>query len=154
MRNTKPDSIQDSVRASIKAAGGLEAASNDLGLSVSSLSRASGSDEDRPGGLGVNYLHTLGRVVPGSAEPIAIHFARLAGGVYQPLPNKGPLLANINTVMREFTDVLDVHAHAHSERSENPEDYTREEAIAALKETDELVQAVLVWRAALAEKIG
>ncbi len=36
---------------------------------------------DRPGGLGVNYLHTLGRVVPEAAVPIAVHFARLGGGV-------------------------------------------------------------------------
>lgn len=154
MRNLKPDTIQEAVRASIKAAGGLEAASNDLSLSVSSLSRASGYDDDRPGGLGVNYLHTLGRVVPASAEPIAVHFARLAGGVFQPLPDSELSLANINTVMREFTDVLDVHAHAHSERSENPDGYTQDEARRALKETDELLRAVLIWRAALAEKIG
>ncbi len=154
MRNNRPDSIQEAVRASIKAAGGLEAASNDLGLSVSSLSRASGSDEDRPGGLGVNYLHTLGRVVPAAAVPIAAHFSRLAGGVFQPLPDKGPLLANINTLMREFSDVLDVHAHAHSERSDDPSDFTRDEAAKAIKEVDELVQAALVYRAALVEKFG
>lgn len=154
MRNTRPDSIQEAVRASIKAAGGLECASNDLGLSISSLSRASGTDDDRPGGLGVNYLHTLGRVVPEAAVPIAVHFARLGGGVFQPLPDRGPTLVSINKLMHEFSDVLDVHAHAHSERSENPEDFTRDEAIRAIKEVDELVQAALAYRAALTEKVG
>jgi hypothetical protein len=153
MRNTRPGSIQEVVRASIKAAGGLESASNDLGLSVSSLSRASGTEEDRPGGLGVNYLHTLGRVVPAAAEPIAVHFARLAGGVFQPLPDTGQTLVFINKLVREFSDVLDVHAQAHSDRSENPADFTSDEAARAIKEVDELVQTALVYRAALLERL-
>lgn len=154
MRCNRPGSIQDTVRSAISAGGGLEAVSSDLDLSISSLSRASGFDEDRPGGLGVNHLHRLGRIVPASAEPVAIHFARLAGGVYQPLPTQGALLTDVNTLMREFTDVLDKHSEAHSERSENPSDYTPKEAQATIKEVDEMVQAALKFRAALEMKVG
>lgn len=152
MRSNRPGSIQDAVRSSISAGGGLEAVSSDLDLSVSSLSRASGHDEDRPGGLGVNHLHRLGRIVPAAAEPMAVHFARLAGGVYQPLPNDGVLLSDVNTLMREFSDVLDHHAKAHSDRSENPSDYTPKEAQATIREVDEMVQAALKYRAALVVK--
>ncbi|WP_406646914.1 hypothetical protein QEZ52_00425 [Aliisedimentitalea scapharcae] len=154
MRAVKPGSIQEVVRDAISVAGGLECASNDLGLAVSSLSRASSCDEDRPGGLGVNHLHRLGRIVPQSAEPVAVHFARLAGGVFQPLPVQGALRSNIHDLTKEFSDVLSVHAKAHSEVSSNPDDFTRLEAQAAIKEVDELVQAAMAYRAALHQRAG
>lgn len=152
MRNVRPGSIQETTRKAISAHGGLEAASVDLSLSTSNLSRASSCEDDRPGGLGIKYLDALGRITPESAEPVAIHFARLAGGVYQPLPHDGVLLSDVNTLMREFSDVLDHHAKAHSDRSENPADYTPSEAQATIKEVDEMVQAALKYRAALVMK--
>ncbi|WP_170335016.1 hypothetical protein [Ruegeria arenilitoris] len=152
MRNMRPDSIQEAVRASITAAGGLEAASNDLGLSVTTLSRASGTDDDRPGGLGVNYLHTLGRVVPASAASIAQHFARLHGGVYVPPFKDGPMSSNINTLTREFSDVLNAYTKAHSEESENPNDFTPAEARTTAREAIELAQHALAFASALEEK--
>lgn len=149
MRNARPDSIQDTVRQSITAAGGLEAASSDLGLSVSSLSRASACEDERPGGLGINHLHRMGRIVPEAAVPIASHFARLAGGIFQPFPMRGTNLAGINSLMKEFSDVLDNHVRCHSEVSENPATFTPQEARAQLKEIDELLQAGSAYRAGL-----
>ncbi|NOX39739.1 MAG: hypothetical protein GXP05_04290 [Alphaproteobacteria bacterium] len=86
MRNVRHGSIQSAVRKAITVSGGLECASDDLGMSIANLSRASSDDEDRPGGLGVNHLHRLGRILPTAAVPIAQHFAHLSGGFYQPCP--------------------------------------------------------------------
>lgn len=154
MRNTQPDTIQDTVRQSITAAGGLEAASSDLGLAVSSLSRASSDEDDRPGGLGINHLHRLGRIVPPAAIPIARHFARLAGGIFQPLPDHGTHLGGINSVMKEFSDVLNNHVRAHSDESENPEAFTPNEAHQQVKDLDELFQVAGAYRAALIDGLG
>ncbi len=96
MRNVRPGSVKAAVQALIREAGALEAASNDLGHSGSSLSRASSNDEDRPGGLGVNHLHRLGRILPASAEPMAVHFAGLAGRVFQPVPACGSLTSDLS----------------------------------------------------------
>lgn len=149
MRNTPVDSIQDTVRQAITAGGGLEAVSSDLGLAVSSLSRASSCDEDRPGGLGVNHLHTLGRIVPASAIPIASHFARLGGGLFLPLPRRGSSLVGINSITKEFSDVLNNHVQAHSDQSENPEAFTANEARLQLREIDELIAEAAAYRMAL-----
>ena len=85
MRNSPYGSVQCAVAAAYKAAGGLEKVSEALGLGTSTLSEAAGDSEKRPHGLGINYLHILGQIKPGAAEPIARHFAALAGGVYQPV---------------------------------------------------------------------
>jgi len=152
MRNSQPNSIQEAVRSSITAAGGLEVASNDLALSVSSLSRASATDEDRPGGLGVNHLHRLGRINPAAADPIANHFSRLAGGMFIPLPSGGPICSDVHRLTKEFSDVLQSHAEAHSERSADPTDYTPQEAKKAAQETIELMQAAASYLSALQER--
>lgn len=152
MRNVKPGSIQAAVQAAIKAAGGLESAGNDLGMSTANLSRASSNDEDRPGGLGVNHLHRLGRILPTCAEPIAVHFAGLAGGVFQPVPVRGTLTSDLSTLMKEFADVVALHASAHSKTSDNQDDFTPSEAAASAKEVDELVRAALIYKAALEAK--
>ena len=89
-RATRPGSIQSSVRAAYLAVGGLESASEDLGVSVTTLSYGTEVTDLRPGGLGVNYLDRLGRIEPLSAVPLAQHFAHLAGGVFQPVT--GPQL--------------------------------------------------------------
>lgn len=154
MRNVRPGSIQSAVQSAIRRAGGLEAASEDLGLSVASLSRASSNDEDRPGGLGVNHLHRLGRIASESAEPIAVHFAGLAGGVFQPLSSKGQATLDLSSLMKEFSDVVAHHAKAHSDASENPSEFTRAEASRAVIEVDELVQAALLYKAALLSRVA
>ena len=78
-RMTRPGSIQDAVRQVFGAVGGLENAAADLGVSLSVLSYGTENREDRPGGLGVNYLDRLGRIEPQAAEAVARHFATLAG---------------------------------------------------------------------------
>jgi hypothetical protein len=139
-------------RQAIVAAGGLEAVSADLGLGLSTLSRAYSDEDDRPGGLGVKYLHQLGRIVPDAAVPVANHFAMLAGGVFLPMPHQGGTHGDLNSLTKEFSDVLNQHAMAHSEASPNPEDYTSKEAMTQYTEVEELVQAGLRMMAALKER--
>lgn len=142
MRRVQAGSIQDAVKASYKAAGGLECAATDLGLSAALLSRAiDAQDEYRPGGLGVNYLHRLSRIVPAAAIPIAEHFARLAEGRFEK-PETHVLSDCMATLMSEFSDVLKHHGEARSETSDDPSRHTPEEAKASLKEVKEL-RAVL-----------
>lgn len=137
MRQVKAGSIQDAVRSAYTAAGGLESSANDLGLSPALLSRAvDANDEQRPGGLGVNYLHRLSRIVPEAAAPIAEHFARLAGGEYRARQDQTPS-GCIHALMSEFSDIMKCHAEAFSEASPNPNGFTPAEAKAALKEVAE-----------------
>ncbi|MBO9398756.1 hypothetical protein J7400_18950 [Shimia sp. R9_2] len=137
MRRVRAGSIQDAVRGAYAAAGGIECAADDLGISASALSRAiDASDEARPGGLGVNYLHRLCRITPEAAAPIAEHFARLSGGVFKPRREQTQS-GCIHTLMSEFSDVLKCHADAFSEASQNPDGFTPEEAKATLKEIEE-----------------
>lgn len=151
MRGVRPGSIQAAVQRAIKAAGGLECASDDIGVSVSNLSRATACEDDRPGGLGVNHLDRLGRIIPGAAEPLAEHFAHLAGGVYQPIAGGGNIDADIGHLTAEFADVLTVHAEAISERSERGRDYSPAERKRQIKELDELVRVAVRLRALLCD---
>lgn len=153
-RATRPGSIQAAVRESVRAVGGLECASDDLGISVSVLSYGTEVSDTRPGGLGVNYLDRLGRIDGQAAVPVAQHFAHLAGGVFQPVCPHGVTAADISHITQEFSDVLAKHAEAHSHASENPGDYTAREAASQIKELDELIAASANLRAALAQKAG
>ncbi len=153
-RNSRPGSIQAAVRASLRAVGGLECASDDLGVSVATLSYGTEMSDSRPGGLGVNYLDRLGRIDPLAALPVAQHFAHLAGGVFQPVDLGGAATPDITLITREFSDVLAKHAEAHSSASANPDDYTPSEAAAQLKELDGLIAASANLRAALSRKAG
>jgi len=153
-RATRPGSIQSSVRAAYLAVGGLESASEDLGVSVTTLSYGTEVTDLRPGGLGVNYLDRLGRIEPLSAVPLAQHFAHLAGGVFQPVDVQGDLAADISLLTREFSDVLAKHAEAHSSDSENPTDYTAAEARDQLKELDDVIEVAVSLRAALLTRAG
>lgn len=152
MRNVRPGSIQSAVQQSMRAAGGLECVSADIGVSTTNLSRATACEEDRPGGLGINHFDRLGRIVSDSAVPLAVHFAHLAGGIFQPLDLSGPLGMDMSALTAEFADVLALHAEAMSERSENPADYTAAEARRGIKEIDELMAAAARVRAALLAK--
>lgn len=154
MRGVRPGSIQEAVQRSIRAGGGLECVSADIGVSTANLSRATACEDDRPGGLGINHLDRLGRIVPEAAAPLAEHFAHLAGGFFQPMQISGPLGLDMSRLTAEFADVLQVHLEAMSERSENPADYTVAEARGALKEVDELLAAAARVRAALLDKAG
>jgi hypothetical protein len=153
-RRTRPGSIQAAVRAAYRAVGGVECASDDLGVSAAALSYGTEITEARPGGLGVNYLDRLGRIEPRAALPVAEHFAALAGGVFQPVDLTGALAADVTHVTREFSDVLARHAEAHAPGSENPNDYTPDEAAEQIRELDELIAVSAVMRAALVRKSG
>ncbi len=153
-RATRPGSIQEVVRAAYRAAGGIESASADLNLSLSVLSYGTEQRDDRPGGLGVNYLDRLGRMEPDAARPIAQHFAQLAGGVFMPLDQTGVTARDINQVTKEFSDVLAQHAAAHSAGSENPDDYTQAEAFVQVQELTELIQAAAAFRTIMIKKAG
>jgi len=89
MRATKAGSIQEVIQAAYAAAGGLRVVSDAIGISPATLSQATLVNEERPGGLGVNYLDRLCRMSPDSAAEVARHFAALAGGRYQPLEAGG-----------------------------------------------------------------
>ena len=149
MRSVRPGSIQSAVQMAITAAGGLECVSNDIGVSTANLSRATACDEERPGGLGINHLDRLGRIVPITAVPIAHHFAHLAGGFFQPVDTNGELGADMSLMMSEFADVLRTHSEAMSDRSKTPGQYTAKEAQSQIKELDELLAAIVGVRGPL-----
>ena len=153
-RATRPGSVQSAIRVAYQAVGGLECASEDLGVSVTALSYGTEVSDQRPGGLGVNYLDRLGRIEPRAAIPLAQHFAHLAGGVFHPVEVRGDLAADIGLLTREFSDVLAKHAEAHSPGSENPQDYTPREAREQIKELDEVVAVAVSLRAALLARAG
>ena len=149
MRKIKAGTVQETVREAYTAAGGLDCVAADLGLSASILSRAiDASDEHRPGGLGINYLDRLSRIVPQASVPIAEHFSWLAGGAFE----KRPVVASecVHTLMSEFSDVLKFHANAMGENSPKPGKFTPEEAKASLKEVKELRSQLDAYGAFLA----
>lgn len=86
MRNHRVGSITDAVSRAVEAYDGThKEAAEFLGLAAATLSYGMDVSENRPGALGVAYLHRLGQHNPACAEPIAQHFAALAGGVFQPV---------------------------------------------------------------------
>lgn len=90
MRQTRSGTIQNAVRGALDATGQMDKDIADmLGIRSSTLSYATEENEDRPGGLGVNYLHRLAKAFPEAAVPVAQHFAAMAGGVFQPVETDG-----------------------------------------------------------------
>lgn len=85
MRATKAGTIQEVLQSAYTAGGGLNAVSGAIGVSPATLSQATVVNDERPGGLGLNYLDRLARMSPEAAAPVAHHFAALAGGRYQPV---------------------------------------------------------------------
>ncbi|PTX02047.1 hypothetical protein [Pararhodobacter aggregans] len=148
-RATIPGTIQEAVQACYDAYGDQKDIALDLGIAGSSVSYGTEVQEIRPGGLGVNYLDRLARMKAASAVPIARHFAALAGGVFQPVAVDGALAADVHQLTREFSDVLALHADAHSARSRDPGDYTPHEARQQIREIDEMVTAAMLFRAQL-----
>jgi len=153
MRGVRAGSIQSAVRATFTAVGGLENASVDLGVSVSTLSYGTSVDEARPGGLGVNYLDRLGRMHRAAALPVAQHFATLAGGFFQPVDLTGFEAVAIHDLMREFSDLLRDHAAAHSEASEDPTGYTDAEKRTMIDDLNRLSKSAARLRARLLEDL-
>lgn len=140
MRNNQIGSVLEATSKAVETYGGVKEVSNTLGISISNVSRSYSGEEDRPGGMGVRYLDTLGRIKPEAAEPMACHFARVAGGMFIPMPGNGPISSDIHRLTKEFSDVLQHHAESHSENSADPTDYTPQEAQRAAKEVLELLQ--------------
>lgn len=147
MRNSRPGSIQSAVREAISAVGGLENASTDLGVSVTTLSYGTEANEARPGGLGVNYLDRLGRMDADAAEPIASHFAALAGGVFQPVDieqDDDPCLITLTgDAGREWGEFQSASLRFAQQTTANHRDE-------ALRELDDVITAALRLRAAIA----
>ena len=153
MRNHPYGTIQDAVQSSYRASGHTnEEIAELLGVRGSTISYGAEMSEARPGGLGVNYLHRLGRMRPEAAVPIAQHFARLGGGVFQPQTLNGRTAGDVHRLTREFSDVLQCHAAAHSASSASPQDYTAAEAAMQIRELDEMVAVAMAFRAALVSK--
>lgn len=148
-RATTPGTIQEAVQACYDAYGDQKKIAGDLGIAGSSVSYGTEIQDVRPGGLGVNYLDRLGRVKPEAAAPIAQYFAALAGGVFQPIIEEGALAADVHRITQEFSDVLTLHAQAHSAASCDPSDYTPHEARKQIREIDQLVAVSMQFRASL-----
>lgn len=153
MRNNRPGSIQAAIQESYTAAGGLENVSRDVGISITTLSYGTKVDEDRPGGLGINYLDRLCRIEPKAAEALARHFAALAGGIYMPLgAGAGPLHGELSELMRDMSEVVAQHGAAHSAASADPGDYTLGEARDQIRWLDRLLSTGARFRGALVQK--
>nr|WP_321509334.1 hypothetical protein [uncultured Celeribacter sp.] len=149
MRGVRAGSIQSAVRSVFSGIGGLECASVDLGVSVSTLSYGTAVDEARPGGLGVNYLDRLGRMHRAAALPMAQHFSTLAGGFFQPVDLSGMESVAIHDLTAEFAEVLRDHAFAHSEASPDPTGYTEAETRQMIESLSRLSKATARLRAGL-----
>lgn len=94
MRQPRYGTIQSAVRGALDATGKRDKDVADfLGVRGSTLSYATEESDDRPGGLGVNYLHRLALAYPAAAVPLAQHFAAMAGGVYQPVDTEGRVVS-------------------------------------------------------------
>ncbi|TMV86439.1 hypothetical protein FGG78_19835 [Thioclava sp. BHET1] len=154
-RNNRPGSIQETIARVYKANGGLENCGRDTGVSVQTLSYATSADEARPGGLGVNYLDRLCRIEHRCAEPVAEHFARLANGHFLPSVDEGvPLHGDLSKLMQAFAAVVQQHAEAHSDLSEDPADYTPAEARKQVAEVEKILRCGSAFLAALHKKAG
>ena len=149
MRKLRPGSIHHVMQKVVEAGGGLEAVGAEIGVSPSTVSRAVGEPETRPGGLGVVYLATLGRIVPETAEPVANHFASLAGGSFQPFPKGNNAPVGFHNVAKKFGDVATSYGIAHSQESLDPSRLTHEEAVKLRQEVRELLQVGALFLASL-----
>lgn len=145
MRAVRAGTIQEAVQDAYRAAGKLEEVAGAIGIAPATLSFATQINEDRPGGLGVNYLDRMARMYPAAAAEIAAHFAALAGGVYQPV---------IST-----TASIDLGEHAFAVAKEGGEATSAairaaltgslRDCETALREIDESIEAQTLARASL-----
>lgn len=147
MRAVKAGSIQEAVQTSYVAAGGIAEVSAMVGVAPSSLSYGTEIREDRPGGIGVNYLDRLGRMDTAAARPIAEHFCALAGGFFQPFDAEHEDLADhCQTLAKEGGEALAATIRAATSG-------TLPDCEEALRELDDGIEAQTNARAALMTKI-
>lgn len=150
MRNNPPGTIQAAVFEAYRAAGGLEAVKQMLGLGLSTLSQATEENDDRPGGLGVNYLDRLAHICPPTAAPLARHFAHLGGGVFQPVVTDARVVClseQSGLIAKEAGEA--VNATLRAAASANARDCD-----SAIREIDEAVAALMRARGEVARKRG
>ena len=93
MRATKAGTIQDAVARCYRAAGGVEAVAEHLGLANSTVSYGTEVSENRPGGIGVNYLARLAKLDQRCAVRLAEFFSDQAGGVFEPVLNEADVVS-------------------------------------------------------------
>jgi len=148
MRPCEAGSIQDAVAAAYEAAGGVRKVGAAIGVTAATLSYGTDIREDRPGGLGVNYLDRLGRMSAAAAREIAQHFAALAGGVFQPfVAEAADLGGHCQVVAKEGGEAQAAAFRAALSGS-------LRDCEQALRETDESLEAHANLRAALMARIA
>ncbi|WP_353472342.1 hypothetical protein PVT71_13695 [Salipiger sp. H15] len=146
MRPQRYATIQNAVCEAVEATGKRhQDVAAFLGIRGSTLSYGMEDNEDRPGGIGVNYLHRLAMDCPAAAVPLARHFAGLAGGVFQPVvsaTNVTSLYAHCGEIARECGEAQAAAIRAAEKASSR--------SIAdAEREIDEAVAALLRAKAAI-----
>ena len=149
MRATKAGSIQEVIQASYAAAGGLRAVSDAIGVSPATLSQATLVNEERPGGLGVNYLDRLCRMDAAAAAPVAQHYAALAEGRFVPLGAGGSdaLAALCAVAAKEFGEAQGAMFRLLTAPDGKPASDT-------LREVSEAAEALARVEGALRERLG
>lgn len=148
MRGTRSGSIQHAVARAYRAAGGVEAVAELLGLANSTVSYGTEINEHRPGGIGVNYLDRIGRAHPQGAEAIAQHFCGLAGGVFEPVLSGD----NVTCLWSAAGDAAKECGEAQAAMVRAAHQATAGNADSASREIDEAVECLLRFKAGLRAK--
>lgn len=150
MRRPRYGTIQSAVRGALDATGKRDKDVADfLGVRGSTLSYATEESDDRPGGLGVNYLHRLALAHPAAAVPLAQHFAAMAGGVYQPIDTEGrvvSLFEHVSLCAKENGEAISAMVMAAEHASAGNLE-------AAARETDEAIAQMLAFRAEIHARV-
>ncbi|TMV86129.1 hypothetical protein FGG78_20160 [Thioclava sp. BHET1] len=135
MRFCEAGSIQSAIQRAYDACDGLKKVGEALGVLPSTLSYGTEVREDRPGGLGVNYLDRLCRMSPKAAVVIAQHFAAIAGGVFQPIAAAEENLVELSAIVAKESGEAQA-AMIRASHSASRKDYA-----AAYRETLESIEA-------------
>ncbi|PTW43924.1 hypothetical protein [Rhodovulum kholense] len=150
-RAQKAGTIQDAIRGALDATGKKDRDIADfLGIRGSTLSYGTEENEDRPGGLGVNYLDRLCKLFPAAAAPLAQHFAGLAGGVFQPI-DLGP---NVASLYSHCSDIAKECGEAQAATLRAAESAKGRDCQEAEREIDEAVEALLRAKAIIRKQRG
>ncbi|WP_339112877.1 hypothetical protein [Thioclava sp. GXIMD2076] len=148
MRPVEAGSIQDVVSDVYDVFGGVRKASAATGLAPSVLSYGTEMREDRPGGLGVNYLDRMARMDPAAAAILASHFAALAGGVFQPIE-----VAVVEELTSACADAIKENGEAIFYALQAARSGRWEDAQIALPEVDDSITEMTGLRAILMQTI-
>ncbi|WP_353475537.1 hypothetical protein PVT71_18375 [Salipiger sp. H15] len=151
MRPQRYGTIQNAVCEAVEATGKRhQDVAALLGIRGSTLSYGMEDNEDRPGGLGVNYLHRLAMDCPAAAIPLAQHFAGLAGGVFRPVEMQG----NVTSIFAQCGDVARECGEAQAAIFRAAEKASVQSVAEAEREIDEAVAALMRARGAISAKRG